>query len=441
MPRLALGGEPAHWQAGLDTWLDAQRQAWGVPGLAVALLQGGEPVYIKAFGTRDAAQRLPVTPHTLFRGGSTTKALGAASIALLVDEGRLAWDAPVTSWMPDLRLAGGKAYASLSLRDMLGHRSGMPRHDLLWYNNRSLSREALVARMLHLPTSAPLRQRYQYTNLMVVLAGHALERVSSQTWEAFTRERLLQPLGLQRATLTVADMRRDTDHAVGFTTRTGSNPGSAAAAAPPTLLPVPLREDPLLGPAGALNASITDFAAWAQFQLAQGQWRGRRLLSAAAFAAMWEPVVLAGDTPKSPDFERTGVGLGWRIDRWRDTARVAHGGDLNGFTSRVVLLPQKNAGLVLLVNHGSHPLPNALVPDRLDHLLGLPHADAAGRALATAHREEGLGHGDRDLGRLETDHGAVATDNLVLRQAGIGGGVGFDREHGVSDVGSGTFHD
>lgn len=385
--------QPVPWQAGLDAWLDGQRRAWGVPGLAVALLHGGQPVYTKGFGTRDAAQRLPVTPQTLFRGGSTTKALGAASIALLVDEGRLAWDAPVTTWLPELRLAGGDGYASLSLRDMLAHRSGLPRHDLLWYNNQTLTRQGLVARMPHLAMTAPLRQRYQYTNLMVILAGHALERASGQSWEVFTRERLLQPLGLPRAVLSATEMQRDADHAVGFTTvssatATSGAAGQAHTASQQRLEPVPLRDDPLLGPAGALNAGITDFAAWAQFQLAQGQWRGRRLLSTAAFAAMWEPLKLASTTPAAPDFSRSHVGLGWRIDRWRDAVRVAHGGDLNGFTSRVVLLPEKNAAVVVLVNHGSHPLPNALVPDLLDHLLGLPHADAAGRALARTRAAE-----------------------------------------------------
>ena len=357
--------------AGLDGWLDAQRIGWRVPALAVALVKDGQVVYLKACGFRDAAQSLPVNTETVFRGGSVTKAFGAATVAMLVDEGRMAWDAPVTTYIPELRLAGGDAYSGVTLRDMLSHRTGLPRHELLWYNNQRLTRQGLVARMAHLEMSAPLRARYQYNNLMVVLAGLAVERVTGQTWEAFTRARLLAPLGMTRVHLSAPEMASDPNHAVGHTRDAARR-----------LVPVPLRHDPLLGPAGAVNASIGEFAKWVQLQLGRGQFGGRRLISPAAMDAMWEPLVATGPAPAQADAPRSHVGLGWRIDRYRDTLRVAHGGDLNGFTARVVLLPEKNAGLAVLVNHGSHPLPNAVTPDLLDRLLGLTPEDNASKALA-----------------------------------------------------------
>jgi CubicO group peptidase (beta-lactamase class C family) len=384
--------------ADLDGWLEAQRIGWGVPALAVALVQDGQVSYLKAFGFRDAAQTLPVNTETVFRGGSVSKAFGAATVAMLVDEGRLSWDAPVTTWIPELRFAGGDAYAAISLRDMLSHRTGLPRHELLWYNNQSLTRQGLVARMAHLEMSAPLRTRYQYNNLMVVLAGLAVERVTGQTWEAFTRARLLAPLGMTRAKLSAPEMAADTNHAVGHTRNRARR-----------LVPVPLRHDPLLGPAGAVNASIGDFARWVQLQLGRGQFEGRRLISPAAMAAMWEPLVATGPAPARADAPRSHVGLGWRIDRYRDTLRVAHGGDLNGYTARVVLLPEKNAGLALLVNHGSHPLPNAVAPDLLDHLLGLTPEDNASQALARRNAAEAAAL------RPEAVAVAVATNAAITR--------------------------
>ncbi|MEI6028629.1 MAG: serine hydrolase [Betaproteobacteria bacterium] len=378
-PRLAWAQAPnseprplADGLAGLDAWLEAQRTGWRVPGLAVALVKDGRVVYQQGFGFRDAAQTLPVTTDTLFRGASTTKAFGAATVAMLVDEGKLAWDAPVSTHIPNLRLAGGEETRTVSLRDMLSHRTGLPPHDLLWYNNQSLSREGLAERTPFLEMSAPLRARYQYNNLMVALTGLAVERASGQTWEAFTSDRLFAPLGMQRANLSALDMARDSNHAVGHTT--------LGAARKPVA--VPLRHDPLLGPAGGLNASIGEYAKWVQLQLGMGQFGGRRLISQASMAAMWEPLVLTSGTPRQPEVHRRYVGLGWRIDRYRDTMRVAHGGDLNGFTSRVVLLPQKNVGLAVLVNHGDHPLPNAVTPDLLDRLLGLAPEDNAVKALA-----------------------------------------------------------
>ncbi len=363
--------------AGLDGWLEAQRVGWRVPALAVALVKDGQVSYLKAFGFRDAAQSLPANTETVFRAGSVSKAFGAATVALLVDEGRMSWDAPVTSYIPELRFAGGDAYSAITLRDMLSHRTGLPRHDLLWYNNQRLTRQALVARMPHLEMTAPLRTRYQYTNLMVVLAGLALERVTGQTWEAFTRARLLAPLGMTRVNLSAPEMASDANHAVGHTSQGARKP-----------VPVPLRHDPLLGPAGAVNTSIGELARWVQLQLGRGQFEGRRLISPAAMAAMWEPLVATGPAPAQADAARSHVGLGWRIDRYRDTLRVAHGGDLNGFTARVVLLPEKNAGLAVLVNHGSHPLPNAVTPDLLDRLLGLAPEDNASKAMARRNAAE-----------------------------------------------------
>ncbi len=357
--------------ADLDGWLEAQRIGWGVPALAVALVKDGQVIYLKAFGFRDAAQSLPVNTETVFRGGSVTKAFGAATVAMLVDEGRMSWDAPVTTYIPELRFAGGEAYSGITLRDMLSHRTGLPRHELLWYNNQRLTRQALVARLPHLEMSAPLRARYQYTNLMFMLAGLAVKRVTGQTWEAFTRARLLAPLGMTRVNLSAPEMASDPNHVVGHA-RNGAR----------KVVAVPLRHDPLLGPAGAVNASIGEFARWVQLQLGRGRFDGRRLISPAAMAAMWEPLVATGPAPAQADAPRSHVGLGWRVDRYRDHLRVAHGGDLNGFTARVVLLPQKHAGLAVLVNHGSHPLPNAVTPDLLDRLLGLMPEDNASRAMA-----------------------------------------------------------
>ena len=364
------------WLAGLDDWLEAQRAAWRVPGLAVALVKDGEVVYAKGFGTRDAAQTGPVNTDTLFRGASTTKAFCAALVAMLVDDGKLAWDAPLTHYIPELRFAGGDEYRSVSLRDLLSHRTGLPRHELLWYHNQTLTAQGLLARLPFLELSAPLRQKYQYNNLMYALAGLVIERVTGQPWQTVIQTRLFAPLGMSRIKLSAPEMAQDANHAIGHTTRGRK------------WLPVPLRHDPLLGLAGAVNASITEYAKWVQLQLGVGQFGGRRLISTASMAAMWEPLILTSDTPRAPDFQRGHYGLGWRIDRYRDTVRVAHGGDLNGHTPRVVLLPQANVGLAILVNHGSHPFANAVTPDLLDRLLGLPLGDNSARAIARRDRAD-----------------------------------------------------
>jgi CubicO group peptidase (beta-lactamase class C family) len=358
------------WQAGLDNWLEAQREAWGVTGMAVALIRDGVVVHRKGYGRRSVESDAPVTVDTLFRAGSTTKAFGAASIATLVDEGALDWERPIRAWLPDFVAPGGPAHQDWTLRDLLSHRTGLPRHDLLWYGNAVMSRAEMAARLRHLPVTRPPRARYQYNNLAYALAGHVAEVVTGQSWEALARARLLGPLGMTRANLFVAEMMRDPDHALGHAGELG---GPARAVA--------LRHDALLGPAGALNVSIADFARWARMQLGRGEIDGRRVVSTASVAAMWEPLILTAGTPREPEFDRAFYGMGWRLDSWRGQARVAHGGDLNGFTSRVTLLPQAGIAVVVLCNHGGHPLPNAITPDLLDRLLGLPPGDHAAKTL------------------------------------------------------------
>ncbi|WP_313589802.1 serine hydrolase domain-containing protein, partial [Aquidulcibacter sp.] len=162
--------------AGFDAELDLARQNWRVPGLAIAVIKDGAPIYTKGFGWRDGAKTQAVTPDTLFGVASLTKAFTSATVALLVDEGKLAWDEPVTTYLPELKMAGGVEYASLSLFDMLSHRTGLGTHDLVWYNNEKLSKTELLARLPYLDTSAPLRSEYKYNNLMYILAGLVVER-------------------------------------------------------------------------------------------------------------------------------------------------------------------------------------------------------------------------------------------------------------------------
>lgn len=361
---------PNAW-APFDAYLEKARQDWRVPGLAVAIVRDRAMVYAKGFGVANVDTGAPVTPDTIFNAGSTTKAITAAGIAMLVDQKKLEWDAPVTDYLPEFRLGNGCEYASTSLRDMMSHRTGLARNDLLWYHNKDLSLAALLERVRYLDTFAPLRSAYQYNNLMVMLAGHAIERVTGQTWEAFTTASILQPLGMSRSTLSVADMDRTDNAAFGHRLRDDN-----------TAYAIARRPEDRIGPAGAVNASVTDYAKWIAVQLGRGSAGGVRLFSPAQSNAMWEPLIMTGGIPASPELSRGFYGLGWRIDSYRGMMRVAHGGNLNGFASRVSLFPEKNIGIVAFTNLGASPLPGHVTLDVLDMLLGLPPANWSARSLA-----------------------------------------------------------
>jgi CubicO group peptidase (beta-lactamase class C family) len=354
-----------------DAYLEKARIDWRVPGLSVAIVRDGALVYAKGFGVANVDTRAPVTADTLFNAGSTTKAFTAAGIAILVDQKKLDWDAPVTDYIPNFRLGQSGDYGSTSLRDMMSHRTGLARHDLLWYNNKDLSLADLVTRVRHLETFAPLRAAYQYNNLTVMLAGHAIERVTGQSWEDFTSSQILRPLGMSRSNMTCADMDRAGNAAVGHRLTPQQTPYS-----------IPRRPEDRIGPAGALNASVNDYAKWILLQLGKGSANGVRLFSAAQSNAMWEPLINTGGPPASPELTRGFYGLGWRMDTYRGTPRVAHGGNLNGFASRVSLFPEKNIGIVAFTNLGASPLPGHVTLDMMDMLLGWAPANWSARNLA-----------------------------------------------------------
>jgi CubicO group peptidase (beta-lactamase class C family) len=367
---------PNPWAA-YDAYLDKARIDWRVPGLAVAIVRDGAIVYAKGFGVANVDTGAPVNADTLFNAGSTTKAFTAAGVAMMVDQKKLDWDVPVTTYLPSFRLGHSGEYASTSLRDMMSHRTGLARHDLVWYNNKDLALSDLLARVPYLETFAPLRARYQYNNLTVMLSGHAIEKVSGMSWEEFTTSAILRPLGMTRSNLTCADMDRAGNAAVGHRLRDKT-----------VQYTIPRRPEDRIGPAGALNSTVNDYAKWIAVQLGKGSANGGRLFSPAQSNAMWEPLINIGGTPASSELSRGFYGLGWRIDTYRGITRVAHGGNLNGFASRVSLFPEKNIGIVAFTNLGASPLAGHVTLDMMDMLLGLEPANWSTRSLARRNATE-----------------------------------------------------
>jgi CubicO group peptidase (beta-lactamase class C family) len=172
---------------------------WQIPGLAMAVVRRHEPPLLRCWGVCDIETGAPVAPDTVFRICSVTKSFTATALALLVDEGRLDWDMPVRAALPEFRLRDAVATEQASLRDLLTHRTGLPRHDWVHLDGH-LDNAGMLAVLRHLEPSKPFRTAWQYNNLMYLVAGLVLERVSGERWEDFTRDRILLPLGMERAT-------------------------------------------------------------------------------------------------------------------------------------------------------------------------------------------------------------------------------------------------
>ena len=358
-------------RSALEGFDDLARRAVGefnVPGLAIAVVSGGELVYAEGFGHRDIESDLPMTPDTLFAIGSTTKAMTVTLLGMLVDEGKLAWDEPLRTYLPAFRLSDPFTSERITPRDLVTHRSGLPRHDLIWYNNNTSSRAEIVERLAHLELSADLREKYQYNNLMFMTAGYLAGRLHEKTWEEALRERLFEPLGMRRSNFAVSASQRDADHALPYREDEDE------------LERIPFREIDLIGPAGSVNSSVNEMSRWLLFNLRGGLAGDRRLINAATLADIHSPHMTTGATPERPDISVSTYGMGWGINTYRGHRRITHGGGIDGFITSVMFFPDDDLGLVAFNNRGSN-LPALLCQQAADRILGLGEVDWVGEAL------------------------------------------------------------
>jgi len=340
-----------------------QLAAWQVPGCAIAAVQDGRIVLASGWGQRDLDTTLPVTSATLFAIGSTTKAFTAATVGALVDDGLLDWERPLRDYVPELRLSDPVVTDRLTVVDLLSHRSGLPRHDMVWLGFPDRSRAELVRRLRFLPLSKDLRQAFQYCNLGYLAAGYAVEVLSGASWEDYLRSRLLTPLGMIRSNLSVEEMSADPDHATAYERRQG------------VIGPVLQRPVTALAPAGAVNSCAADLARWLLAQLGDGQVDGKTVMSPGTVARQHEPHIALPEDRTFPASTRHAYGLGWLLGRYRDHRLLEHGGGIDGFQTECMLLPDDGIGVAVMTNTSSSAMAPVVAYRVLDELLGLEPLD------------------------------------------------------------------
>jgi CubicO group peptidase (beta-lactamase class C family) len=347
----------------IERFVVDQLAAWEVPGCAVAAVQDGQVVLAAGWGQRDLDTKLPVTADTLFAIGSTTKAFTAATIGALVDDGLLDWERPLRDYVPEIQLHDPVVSDRLTVVDLLSHRSGLPRHEMVWLGHPSRTRAEVIRRLRFLPLSKDLRQAFQYCNLGYLMAGYAVEALSGTSWEDYLRRRLLTPLGMGRSNLSVEAMSADPDHATAYERRQG------------VVVPVPQRPITALAPAGAVNSCAADLTRWLLAQLGDGQLDGQAVMSAAMVAHQHEPHIVLPEDRTFPASTRHAYGLGWFVGRYRGHRLLEHGGGIDGFLTECMLLPDDGIGVAVMTNTTSSAMTPIVAYRILDELLGLEPLD------------------------------------------------------------------
>jgi len=316
---------------------------WKVPGCAVVIVYKGEVIYLDGHGVRELGRDDAVTPDTLFPLGSCTKAFTTTGMAMLVDEGKLAWDDPVRKHLPYFRLSDPLVDEKVTLRDLLTHRTGLGGHELLWYRAAWTPEEA-VRRAAHLPLDQPFRTTFQYQSTMYTAAGLALSRTAGMPWDRFVKERLFEPLGMKTACCTTTEAEKVRDRAGGHRRNARGEMESMEKWYPLTTPE----------PAGSINASVRDLAPWLLLHLHGGMHGKKRLVSTAALGETHKPQFVQRlenvTEAMNPDTTQMSYALAWLVRDHRGALLLEHAGAIDGFRCHIALLPKEEFGLAIVAN-------------------------------------------------------------------------------------------
>ena len=354
---------------GFDEWMARALADFEVPGAGVGLIVDGKVVLSKGFGLRDVAAGAPVDDRTLFAIGSSTKAFTTFGLGVLADRGTFDWDRPIREYLPEVRFSDPVATQLITPRDMVTHRTGLPRHDLVWYNWDAFDAAFLIDALPHLELSREPREAWQYNNLMFVLAGHLLGTLEGGSWEAAVSELVLEPLGMDGTNFDVEDMARAPNHALPYGERGD------------TLARLPFRDISPVGPAGSINSSVADMLRWVRVHLERGIIEGDTVISAGALRGLHTPQMTIAAFPTEPTIGPMSYALGWFVEPYRGHFRLHHGGNIDGFSALVTLLPFDRVGVVVLTNKNATGLPELVTRHLVDRALGLEPRDWDREAL------------------------------------------------------------
>jgi len=347
---------------GYDNYIDKTIKEWNVPGCAIVVIKNNKIYYIKGYGYRNVKEKLPVTEKTLFAIGSCTKAFTSASACILVDRGKLDLNKPVITYIPDFKLYDDYVTQHITPLDMMCHRSGLPRHDLVWYGADDLSRKDIFERLRYLEPSHGFREVWQYQNGMFLAAGYLIEQISGTTWEDFVKTNLFTPLEMTSSNFSVVESQTTSDYSMPYNEEKNE------------VKEMPFRKIDAMGPAGSINSNVTDMANWVIMQLNLGTFKDKQIVSTSSLAQTQMPQMIMPGQITDEIFYGS-YGMGWMITSYRGHLRVYHGGNIDGFSADVALYPKDSLGIVVLTNMNNTQVLGVLRNYTIDKMLGLSEID------------------------------------------------------------------
>jgi len=354
----------------IDRIVEQTMQTFDVPGIAVAVVKDDRVIHMKGYGVRSIASGEKMDENTLFAIASNSKAFTSAALGILVDEGKLTWDTKVIDIIPEFRLYDPYVTSDFNIKDLLTHRSGMGlgAGDLMmWPGSPDFTRQDIIHNLRYLRQTSPFRTKYDYDNLLYIVAGVVVERVSDMSWEEFVEERIMQPLGMDHS---AASINRLKDR---------WNVIDAHVPVDGVLQVVPKHESDVHNPAGGIFSSVADMSKWAMMQMNDGRYGeklDKRIFSEEVHREMWTPqTIMPLDSSGPHKSHFVSYGLGWRLTDVCGYLQASHTGGLMGIVTQVTLIPEMKLGIIVFTNQQQGAAFTAVTNEIEDSYLGVEDID------------------------------------------------------------------
>ena len=405
----------------LDTTFERVLKERKAAGFAVAVVKNDKIIFSKGYGFRDLENKLPVTPNTLFAIGSCTKAFTSSLLGMLNNEGKLEYDKPARVYLPELLFYNDEMNNHVTIRDMMTHRTGLPRHDYSWYLFRTNSRDSLLKRIRYQEPTTPLRQTWQYNNFMFLVQGMIAEKLTGKTWEQNIKEKIFAPLEMKTSNLSVNDLAKSSDASKGYYIYKDS-----------IIKKMDYYNIDAMGPAGSINSSVNEMANWVSTWMNGGKFKGKEIIPASYLSqAISSQMVVRGGLPdkESPDIYFGNYGFGWMTSSYRGHYRVEHGGNIDGFSASTSFFPSDSIGIIVLTNQNSSSVTSIIRNLIADRLLNLKPVDWLGR-IQKSEAEAKLAAKSAEKNMVKSQKkGTKPTFNLMAYE-----GLYENKEYGILEV-------
>jgi len=335
-------------------------------GFAVAVVKGNEIIYSKGFGYRDYENKIPVDNNTLFAIGSSTKAFTSSILGQLRKEDKLSFDESPIKYVPDLKFFNDEMNNSIVIKDLMSHRTGLPRHDWSWYVFPTYDKDSLMRRIEFQEPFTGVRKQWYYNNFMFLTQGVIAERITGKSWEENMYERLLKPLKMTRSNLSIKELRKADNVALGY------------EIVDEKISKMDYYRIAGMSPAGSMNSSVNEMSNWLMTWLNKGKFEGNEIIPEAYInEAMSSQMVINGALPDDefPDIHMATYGYGWMLSSYKGHYRVEHGGNIDGFSADVIFFPSDSIGIVVLANQNGSSVPSPVRNTIADRLINVESTD------------------------------------------------------------------